>query len=157
MYFLIILGLSLLTLIATFVIKKKLTLLENLYIVLVLEFLVTSYGSILYVNTKRWSISQDVESLLSFLLFETIVIPFFLLWYFNLFFSVETTLKRIGLSLILISTLYSIEYFLVYNKAIAYEDWSFLYSLLSYAFILLLTLLLTIPFIRLLQKEEIKK
>ncbi|MFS0862848.1 hypothetical protein [Fredinandcohnia sp. 179-A 10B2 NHS] len=157
MYSLTILGLSLLTLIATSVIKKKLTLFENLYIVLVLEFLVTSYGSILYVNTKRWSVSQDVESLLSFILFETILIPFFLLWYFNFFFSVTTVLQRIGLSLIVVSTLYSIEYFLIYNEAITYEDWSFLYSLLSYTFILLLTLLITVPFIRLLQKEEINK
>jgi hypothetical protein len=109
--------------------RKKLTLLENLFLLMVLEFIVTSYCAILYINLDLWSIAKRTELFILFRIYEVVVYPVIWIGYFNLFHWRDSRSYKWLLTFGAIGFQLGIEQWLRKWGAIIYRDWSLWQSL----------------------------
>ncbi|MCJ7842474.1 hypothetical protein MUB24_16520 [Lederbergia sp. NSJ-179] len=153
--FLILLNIMILLIVVFFIVKKRLNLLENLFIFMIQEFLITSYFSVLYINLKVWKITESHELFIIFRLYEIITIPLLHLTYFNLLVTIKSRLTKLIFTILFVAILYGVEFLLVKGKVIHYNEWHFWQSLLIISFVLLISYLLQLSFKQVLRKEGI--
>ncbi|GGB46412.1 hypothetical protein F3157_10750 [Virgibacillus dakarensis] len=155
MYSLLFVYLTILYIIAFSVSGKKLNVFENLFIFMVLEFLITSFSAILYVNLQVWDITGSLELFFVYRLYEVIVLPLLYLTYFNLLAAIRGRLWKVMFTFFSIAVIYGTELLLVKGEIIAYRDWSFWQSLIVISLVLFSTYILYRWFRRVLRKEGI--
>lgn len=155
--FLFLLNTAMIFLIAFFVVKKKLNLLENLFIFIMQVFLISSCFAILHVNLNAWQIPISPKSMIIFRIYEAIIIPLLYVTYFNILATIKSRLVKMIFTIIYIFVLYGAEFLLVIGKIIIYHDWSFWQSILAISFILLISNILQRGFSHVLQKEGVKR
>lgn len=153
--FLILLNIIILFFITFSIVKKRLGLLENLFIFMVQELLITSYFAVLYINLKVWEITNSIKLFIIFRLSEFLVIPLLYVMYFNLLAAIQSHFNKSLFTITYIAILYGVEFLLVQGKVIRYNGWDFWHSLLSIAFVLLISSILQFCFRRVLRKEGI--
>ena len=145
-------------LIMPFVLKKnKLHIFENIFLLLVLEFLVSTYYAILYVNIDVWKISFKTDLFIIFRVEEVILLPLLLTWYFNIVGQLHAKMYKMALLFFTIGLAYSLEYLLVRFKVITYKDWSSWHSVVILFFILIFTTYMHKGYRRILRREGIIK
>lgn len=137
--------------------KKNLHPFENIFLLLILEFIITSYVSILHINLQVWEISEKGTLYLIFRLNEIIITPLLYIFYLNIIGNrKKSRLERIKVSTIFISIIYFLEFLLVKWKIIIYKDWSIWQSLLVIFFVMLLSNFYLLSFRKLLSKEGVR-
>ena len=152
----IILNLIFFLLMAFFIKKKQLHPFENLFLLFMLEFMITSYVGILYVNLQVWDISEKVHLYLIFRLNQVILTPLLYLWAFNLVGSKKRNkLEIIKISTVFILLIYFLEFLLVRWKIIEYINWHAWQSILILSFMMFLSYLLLLSFRKRLSKEGV--
>lgn len=114
--------------------KRKRNKLENLFILLMAEFLSTCYFAVLYINLDVWTIAKSVELFIIFRLYEVLLIPLLFLFYFNLLAIVEKQLAKMGLTVLFIGILLGVECWLVTWNVIIYTNWQVWKSMLVFLF-----------------------
>ncbi|MFD2445395.1 hypothetical protein ACFSO7_15630 [Bacillus sp. CGMCC 1.16607] len=136
--------------------KKPLLVLENIFIFIITEFLISSYYGILIINTNVADVSQENDHLIIFRISEIITTPLLMLWFHNLLSVIKTPFYRISFSILFIALMYSLELLLVYWKVIIYHDWGIWNSFLAIPIILLISTTLHKVFRYMLRKEGIQ-
>jgi hypothetical protein len=110
--------------------RKKLHLHENIFLLMILEFLVTSYCAIIYINLDHWSIAKRTELFIIFRVYEVVMYPVIWIGYFNLLYWKSSRTYQWLLTLGTIGIQAGIEQWLRKWGVIIYRDWSLLQSLL---------------------------
>ncbi|WP_186578748.1 hypothetical protein [Aquibacillus kalidii] len=113
-----------------FVMKKYLNFLENVFRILLLEFIFTSYCAILSINFEVWKVDKAFHLYYCFALYEVMIVPIAMLIILNLlpFFK---TLKKVMISLLGILVIYMMEFLMVQWGIITYQGWHAWQSVLS--------------------------
>lgn len=137
-------------------IRKKTNKLTLLFILLGMEYLFTSFISVIADNEKLWRISKDPSHFVMFRVAEVVVIPLLLLWYLEFDRRVHTLPAKVTLFVIWILSLTGIEKLLVLLKVMDQVNWPLWASLGSWIFFLALTRSLGKIFSIILQKEGVK-
>jgi hypothetical protein len=114
---------AIILLIAYFIKKKKLHLLESIFIIFVLEMLITSYCAILHINLEFWEVSEKPSLNAVFRIYESIISPVIWLFYFNLLSDLEKRITKALLVVLFISIQVAVEQWLVAMDVIWYLDW----------------------------------
>lgn len=153
----IFLNIILLLFITLFTTKKRLHPFENIFLLLILEFIITSYVGILHINLEVWELSEKIPSYLIFRLNEVITTPLLYFLFFNLMRNrKKSILESIKLGIVFVLIIYSLEFLLVKWKIIIYKDWSIWQSLLIISFIMLISNFILLSFRKQLSKEGVK-
>lgn len=145
---------SVILLISVVMFKKKLPLLENIFIVMILEFLVSSYCAILYINLDVWEVANGTELFIIFRVYEAIMNPFIWLLYFNLLPMMVSRMSKSIVTLFFVGVQYAVEQWLVRWGVITYRGWHFWQSLFVQLMVLAITSLCLMLYRRILQKEK---
>lgn len=153
--FLILLNIMILFCIAFFIIKKRLSLPENLFIFMIEELMITSYFSILYINLKVWVITNRIPLFIIFRFYEFIVFPLLYVMYFNLLAAIQSRFNKCLFTITYIAILYGVEFLLVQGKVIRYSGWHFWHSLFLITAVLLISYILQFCFRQIIRKEGI--
>lgn len=157
MELIIFLDLTFLLIIAFSISKKHLYSLENIFMLIMIEFMFTCYIGIVFVNMEVWELSTNKnQQLIIFYIHELITIPVMIVWFHNIWAVMKTTLSRIIFSISFVPLLYSPEFLLVHWQVIIYRKWSSWQALLALAILLLVTNRLQLVFRRILRKDGIK-
>ncbi|MBB2482572.1 hypothetical protein H5P36_20585 [Bacillus sp. APMAM] len=114
--------------------KKKRNKLENLFILMIAEFVFSCYYAILYINLDVWTIGKSAELFIIFRLYEVLLTPLLFLLYFNMLPMVKKQLTKICLTALLIGILLGVECWLVLWNVIIYINWQAWKSLLVFVF-----------------------
>ncbi|MGG3466180.1 hypothetical protein ABES02_01130 [Neobacillus pocheonensis] len=141
-------------LLASFCIKKKrLHLFENLFILMILEFLVTSYCAILYINLDVWTVTNETVPFIIFRIYEAIIWPFVWLLYLNLLPNMKSRFSKWILTGIFVGIQSGIERWLVEWEVITYKDWPFWHSIILQVLVITLVNMALSWYRNLLRKE----
>lgn len=137
-------------------IPKKNNKLLLLFVLLGLEYLFTSFISVIADNEKLWRISKDPSHFVMFRAAEVVVIPILLLWYLEFNRRLHSFPAKITLFAVWILSLTGIEKLLVHLKIMDQVNWTLWASLGSWIFFLTLTRSLGKLFSIILHKEGVK-
>ena len=119
--------------------RKKLYLHENIFLLMILEFLVTSYCAIIYINLDDWNIAKGTELFIIFRVYEVVMYPVIWIIYFNLLLWKGSRTYKWLLTVGTIGIQVGIEQWLRKWSIITYRDWSLLQSLMIQILVLFLT------------------
>jgi hypothetical protein len=147
---------TIILLIAYFIKKKKLHLLESIFIIFVLEMLITSYCAILHINLELWEVSEKPSLNVVFRIYESIISPVIWLFYFNLLPDVQKRITRFFLVVLFICIQVAVEQWLVALKVIWYLDWQIWKSILVQFTVFISIRLLHNVYRKILQREGIE-
>jgi hypothetical protein len=152
----IFLNITLFFLISFFIKRKQLHPFENIFLLLILEFIFTGYIGVIHINLKVWEISEREDLYILFRINEVILTPLLYLWCLNIIGSKRKILEKVKVSLVYISLIYSLEFLLVKWKVIIYKEWSIWQSLLVISTLMLVSYILLVFFRKLLRKESLR-
>lgn len=129
MHLVIAAGLSLITLVAFFVTKKYLHLLELVIIYLSAVFLYCCYISVLDVNLGKVNVSEDIPKLLAFRMSELFIFPLLITALIDWFYADSSAITRglgflAGIGLMLCAELWLL------SSTISYNQWNIGFTLL---------------------------
>lgn len=153
----IFIDVAIILLISFFMLKKKLNPIANFFIIMILEFLVTTYSSFLTVNLNLWKISDDVGLFIIYRIYVVIVIPFLYLLYFNIVLRSERQINKWIISALFSGVLYVLEYCLKIWRVITYENWNYWGSFIIQLLILSIVYILLMFFHIQMKSERIEK
>lgn len=137
-------------------IRKKNNKLTLLFVLLGMEYLFTSFISVIADNEKLWRISKEPSHFVMFRVAEVVVIPLLLLWYLEFDRRVHSLPAKVTLFVIGVLSLTGIEKLLVLLKVMDQVNWPLWASLVSWIFILAFTRSLGKLFSIILHKEGVK-
>ncbi|MBS4174371.1 hypothetical protein [Bacillus sp. FJAT-49736] len=120
-------------LICFFLMKNKRNRLDNLFILMMVEFISICYYATVYINLDAWTIGKSTELFIIFRLYEIILNPLIVLFYFNLLPKVKGIWMEIGVSILFLGILFGVECWLVNWDVIRYIGWQSWMSLLAFA------------------------
>lgn len=152
----IFLDITILLILFIILFKKTLHIMENIFIILVLELFFSIYYAILSTNTKVWSLSKTKELIIIFRLLEVFVMPLMILLYLNLLAIIKDSKKRFIFSILYVFILYLIENLLVQWRVINYIDWNMWQSIIAITVLLFVSTLLQKGFMGIMKREEIR-
>ncbi|WP_226037776.1 hypothetical protein [Aquibacillus saliphilus] len=155
MELILIINISVILLIAFFVLNKKVSTLENIFLLLISEFVFSSYCAIIDINFDLWMIDSRMNFFINFKIFEIIILPLLIISYFNLITLFTLWWKKFIFLLVAIAVFYSLEWLLVKWSVITYKDWHPVQSLMAYAIILGLVYISYVVFRRVLMKDGV--
>lgn len=116
-------GLTLVLLISLSLKREKLNLLENLFIMMITEFLVTGYCGVFYINLDIWSVADQSDLFIIFRFYEVIIVPFIWFWYVNLLPNVGARGLKVLLACVFVAIQSGVEQWMGAWKVILYQDW----------------------------------
>ena len=148
-------SMTLISIISFVLISKKNNLLLLIFVFMCIEFLFTSFISVIVDNESLWKVSEDPWQFLMFRVAEVIIFPLMLLWYLEIEGMLETSTKRLVLKVIATFILMGIERILVILDIMKYSKWQLWASFLTWILFLSITIILGKIFRSLLQKEGI--
>lgn len=157
MKLLLFLDRMILVLVAFSMAKKRLHLFTNVFNFMLLEFIITSYFSVLSINLKDWELSDCSEFVLIFYLYEVIFLPLLYIWYFYLIVTTQKHWKKSIMTIGFIGLLLGVESILVKWKVVTYIDWQSWQSILAYATILSVSYFFQRGYEHLLRREGIRE
>ncbi|WP_040203535.1 hypothetical protein [Neobacillus jeddahensis] len=134
----IIVGLALVLLISLLIKREKRNLLENLFIMMIAEFLVTGYIGVFYINLEIWSVADRIDLFIIFRFYEVIIVPFIWFWYVNLLQNVEALGLKVLLSCVFVAIQSGVEQWMGVWKVILYQDWQLWQTVLLQIMMLLI-------------------
>jgi hypothetical protein len=111
---------------------------ENIFLLMILEFFVTSYCAIIYINLDDWSIAKGTELFIIFRIYEVVMYPVIWIGYFNLLYWKSSRTYQWLLTLGTIGIQIGIEQWLRKWGVITYRDWSLVQSMLIQMLVLFL-------------------
>lgn len=152
----IFLDLTILLILFTFLFKKSLHILENIFIVLFFEFYFLNFYAILLSNTQVWDLSKAKELSIIFRTFEVLAMPLMVLVYLNILAGITHSKIKFLFFSLFIAILYSIENLLVHWRVITYIDWSRWHSILAITVLLFVSPLIQKGFKAIMKREEMR-
>src|SRR5690606_37472179 len=108
--------------IAFFLQSKRLHILENIFLYMLLVFFLTGYMGILYVNVGAWKVSSSIDLFIIFRLYEFIMSPLLYLAFFNLFEKMGTKMKKLIVFIASVAIIASVQFLLVQWEVITFMD-----------------------------------
>jgi len=118
--------------------KKHHNRLENLFVLMMVEFVLSCYYAVLYINLDIWTISKGTEKYIIFRMFEVLLNPLLFLLYFNLLPSMRKFFAKFGFTVFFIGILLAIESWMVAWNVIIYKNWRAWQSLIAFLFLVFL-------------------
>ncbi|WP_223593922.1 hypothetical protein [Neobacillus bataviensis] len=153
----LIIDAAIMLLVSYFIMKKRLYLFENIFILMILEFLVTSYCAILYINLDVWTIANETEPFIIFRVYEAIIYPFIWLSYFNLLPIFKSRFSKWIWTGLFVGIQSGAERWMVEWDVITYKGWPFWLSFILQILIVLMVHLALAWYRNLLRKERIRE
>ncbi|GAA0322486.1 hypothetical protein GCM10008967_11220 [Bacillus carboniphilus] len=153
----ILISLSIILILFFVIVPKHLHVFEWLIVILTIEFIFTSYTSILHMNVKVWEISPSTFDFLAFRVFETVTVPVLYLIVMNWVSFLSNWMKRTGIMLMGAVLLVLLEWTLVKSNVITYVNWSMWVSFLFFSLYFPILVLIMKGYHHILQREGIVK
>lgn len=123
--------------------KKNYNRLENLFVLMTVEFVLLCYYAVLYINLDIWTISKETEKFIIFRIYEVLLNPLLFLLYFNLLPLIKKLLAKCGFTVLFIGVLFGVECWMVAWNVIVYKHWHAWQTLTaSLIFVILFSMLL---------------
>ncbi|MGG1677933.1 hypothetical protein ACIFOT_19540 [Neobacillus sp. NRS-1170] len=151
----LIIDAAIMLLVSYFIMKKRLQVFENIFILMILEFLVTSYCAILYINLDVWTVTNKTALFIIFRVYEAIIYPFIWMGYFNLLPIFKSRFFKWILTGLFAGIQSGVERWLVEWDVITYKGWHFWFSFLLQILIVSMVHLALTWYRNLLRKEGI--
>lgn len=136
-------------------INKKNNSLVLIFVFMCIEFLVTSFISVIADNENLWKVSAEPWHFLMFRISEVIIIPLMLLLYLEIERRLTTSAKRFSLLIAATFILVGIERTLPILDLMEYVNWKLWASFLTWVLFLFITSMLRRMYSRILLKEGI--
>lgn len=152
----IIIDVAIILLVSFFILKKRLHLFENIFILMVLELLVTSYCAILYINLDVWTVTNDTELFIIFRVYEAVLYPFIWLWYLNLLPIMKSRLTSWLLTGVFVGVQCGVERWMTVWNVITYKGWPFGLSFIVQILVVVIVNMTLSWYRNLLRKEGIR-
>lgn len=146
---------TLILIITFFLFSKKNNLLVLLFVLMCIEYLFTSFISVIVDNENLWRVSEEPWSFIMFRIAEVIIFPLILLWFLEIEKGTGTSTKRMLLIVAATFVLVGIERILAILEIIKYSNWPLWASFLTWFLFLSISSILRNIYISLLQKEGI--
>lgn len=138
MSFVLLIAVSILLFISFFSVKKRLHTYEYVFVLLIMEFLITSYTAVFYVNGKYFVVSKELPEFFTYKVVQLIIVPFIILWSLELIMRLNVRFIRFIMIVSSISLLFFIDQTLVHLGIIEYRNWKPVWSIITWiSFILL--------------------
>ncbi|MFC0560414.1 hypothetical protein [Halalkalibacter alkalisediminis] len=134
---------------------RKLSILENLFIYIIVSMIVINKATLVSLNFGYVEITKDTVLYLCHLLSRNVVIPLTLLLFCNIFYIAKKQIIKYASIFITLTLLISLEYLAIYFGIYTYKNWSPFIELLSLLLYILLTLLCAKWFRKRLKKDGI--
>lgn len=148
---------TLIGIISFFALKKAHHPLTLIFLLMVIEFLYTSFISVIVDNAELWTVTKTTRYFIMFRVTEVVVFPLLLLWYIESVKRVSTFSKKLLITVIWVGILVGVETILIHIHLFTYEKWEVWGSIIVWSILLLFLHILQGIFNRILFKEEIKK
>jgi len=136
-----------------FLIKKRLSFIQNSILFMVIGIITKNYLTIMMLELGRVRMLEDHTLYVSLLLYRDFIIPLTILIFANAYLETSTSIQKLLCSLSALLFLVIIEGFLVYFNVIIFTDWSLLHEAVVNAIYLLIGLIF-VKLIFFLQKWE---
>jgi|GEM_PF-1313985 len=136
-----------------FLIKKRLSFIQNSILFMVIGIITKNYLTIMMLELGRVRMLEDHTLYVSLLLYRDFIIPLTILIFANAYLETSTSIQKLFCSLSALLFLVIIEGFLVYFNVIIFTDWSLLHEAVVNAIYLLIGLIF-VKLILFLQKWE---
>ncbi|MFC5465618.1 hypothetical protein [Lederbergia graminis] len=153
----IFINLTLLVMIAFFLQSKRLHILENIFLYMMLVFFLTGYMGILYVNVGSWKVSSSIDLFIIFRLYEFIMSPLLYLAFFNLFEKMDTKMKKFIVFIAFVAIISSAQFLLVKWEVITFMDWHIILSSITIVMMILVMYVALLLFRKVLRREGIRE
>jgi hypothetical protein len=148
-------SMTLILIISFILVSRKNNLLLLIFVFMCIEYLFTSFISVIVDNENLWKVSENPGQFLMFRVAEVVIFPLMLLWYLEMEKLLKTSTKRLVLKVIATLILMGIERILVMLDIMKYSKWQLWASFLTWFLLLSITIVLGKIYSRLLQKEGI--
>ncbi|WP_413303907.1 hypothetical protein AA0X95_27055 [Bacillus sp. 1P10SD] len=148
---------TLIGIISFFTLKKVNHPLTLIFLLMVIEFLYTSFISVIVDNAKLWTVTKSTRYLIMFRVTEVVVFPLLLLWYIESVKRVSTLSKKLLITVIWVGVLVGVETILIHIHLFTYEKWKVWGSIIVWSTFLLFLQFLQGIFSRILFYEGIKQ
>lgn len=149
------LSMTLILIISFVLFNKKNNLLVLIFVLMCVEYLFTSFISVIVDNENLWKVSEDPWQFLMFRVAEVIIFPLLFLLYLEIERGMGASTKRLLLKVFATFVLVGIERILVILEIMKYSNWQLWASFLTWFLFLFITSILRKIFSSLLQKEGI--
>lgn len=149
------LSMTLILIISFVLFNKKNNLLVLIFVLMCVEYLFTSFISVIVDNENLWKVSEDPWQFLMFRVAEVIIFPLLFLLYLEIERGMGASTKRLLLKVFATLVLVGIERILVILEIMKYSNWQLWASFLTWFLFLSITSILRKIFSSLLQKEGI--
>lgn len=149
------LSMTLILIISFVLFNKKNNLLVLIFVLMCVEYLFTSFISVIVDNENLWKVSEDPWQFLMFRVAEVIIFPLLFLLYLEIERGMGASTKRLLLKVFATFVLVGIERILVILEIMKYSNWQLWASFLTWFLFLSITSILRKIFSSLLQKEGI--
>lgn len=135
--------------------KKKTPILTLILVLIVIEFFLTSYISVIVDNGELWKVSKETKKFILFRVAEVVVFPILMLYYLELLILMNSIKFKVFFTMTWALLLFCIEYLLVLLEIFKYANWKMGWSIATWFIFLILVFLIQIVFNRLLKREGI--
>lgn len=135
--------------------RKKNNKLLLIFVFMGIEYLFTSFISVIADNESLWRISEEPSRFFIFRIAEVILIPLLLLWYLELGKRISTFFAKVLLFAAWTFLLAGLEKLLILIKVIDQLKWELWGTFITWIIVLITTILLKKSFSSLLKKEGI--
>jgi hypothetical protein len=151
------LSMTLILVISFVLISKKNNPLVFFFVLMCMEYLFTSFISVIVDNENLWKVSKEPWHFLMFRISEVIIIPLMLLLYLEIDRRLSTAAKRLLLIIAATFIMVGLERTLPILDMMKYVNWKLWASFLTWFLFLAITSMLGRIFCRILYKEGITK
>lgn len=148
-------SMTLILIISFVLISKKNNPLVFIFVLMCIEYLFTSFISVIVDNENLWKVSKEPWHFLMFRISEVIIIPLMLLLYLEIDRRLSTAAKRLLLIIAATFIMVGLERLLPILDIMKYVNWKLWASFLTWFLFLAITRLLRRMFSRILLKEGI--
>jgi hypothetical protein len=138
-----------------FTYKKKTPILTLIFVGLVIEFLFTSFISVIVDNAELWKVSKSPKDFIIFRLVEVIVIPIVMLFYLEIFSSKISVKFKMIYAVIWVLVLFCVERLLISLDIFEYTGWKMEWSIAVWFLFLFLIIVTQQLFNKILRSEGV--
>jgi hypothetical protein len=153
MYEALLIGFSLITLISFLCLKKKLYTLENIFLWLVIVFILATYFDVQTLNYKHIDFPPNIQKVLTVRALEFSVFPVVIITYINFIQFSFSKASKIILNALTVLILISLEYLLEHLTFLEHHNWTMFYSSVFWQVIVLVSYFFHKVFHKILLKE----
>lgn len=138
-----------------FTLRKRNHPLTLIFILMINEFVFTTFISIVVDNEERWKVTEEVKHFIMFRIVEVVLIPLILLLYTEWLLRSNSTWRKALITFLWIVLLLFVEFAAIQGNIYQHKRWEYWMSFILWFTLLFLTAFSQVVFQKLLRREGI--